>query len=76
MLSLFVAVHVKSLPKVKFIQVLLKITCIVINLTFIQGHPVQRARGQLKDHIHVYDFLYVFHIKFDHNMHHSEDTAH
>ena len=38
MLSLFVPVHVKSLPKVKFIQILLKITSIVPNLTFI-GHP-------------------------------------
>ena len=35
MLSLFVPVHVKSLPKVKFIQILLKITSIFPNL--IQG---------------------------------------
>ena len=34
MLSLFMPVHVKSLPKVKFIQILLKI---VPNLTF-KGH--------------------------------------
>ena len=30
---------------------------------------------QLKDHIYVFDFLYVFHVKFGHNIHHSEDTA-
>ena len=34
MLSLFVPVHVNSLTKVKFIQILLKITSIVPNLTF------------------------------------------
>ena len=66
---------VKILPKVKFIQILLKITSIVPNLTF-KGHPVQRSGGQLKDYIHVYDFLYVIHVKFGHNMHHSEDKAH
>ena len=31
-------------------------------------------KGQLNDHI--YDLLYVFHVNFAHNMHHSEDTAH
>ena len=66
---------VKILPTVKFIQILLKITSIVPNLTF-KGHPVQRSWGQLIDYIHVYDFLYVFHVKFGHNMHHSEDKAH
>ena len=66
---------VKILPKVKFIQMLLNITSIVPNLTF-KGHPVQRSWGQLIDYIHVYDFLYVFHGKFGHNMHHSEDEAH
>ena len=66
---------VKILPKVKLIQILLKITSIVPNLTF-KGHPVQRSWGQLKDYIHVYDLLYVFHVKFGHNMHHSEDKAH
>ena len=60
---------------VKFIQILLKITSIVPNLT-LKGHPVQRSWGQLKDYIHVYDFLYVFHVKFGHNMHHSEDKVH
>ena len=34
MLSLFVPVCVNSLPKVKFIQILLKITAIVPNMTF------------------------------------------
>ena len=66
---------VKILPKVKFIQIWLKIISIVPNLTF-KGHPVQRSWGQLKDYIHVYDFLYVFHVKFGQNMHHSEDKAH
>ena len=42
----------------------------------VEGHPVQIVWGQLKDHIHVYDFLYVLHVKFGHNMPHSEDTAH
>ena len=40
-------------------------------LKVIQG---QRSWGQLKDHI--YDLLYVLHVNFGHNMHHSEDTAH
>ena len=62
---------VKISPKVKFIQILLKITSIVPNLTF-KGHPVQRSWGQLKDYIHVYDFLFVFHVKFGQNMHHSD----
>ena len=83
MLSLFVPVHVKSLPKVKFIQILLKIISMVPNLT-IKDHPRSKVI-QFKDHevnwktiyiVHVYDFLYVFHVKFGHNMHHSEDTAH
>ena len=52
-----------------------QINSIVPNLTF-KGHPVQRSWGQLKDYIHVYDFLYVFHVKFGQNMHHSEDKAH
>ena len=39
MLSLCMPVHVKSLPKVKFIQILLKI---VPNLTF-KGHQCQRS---------------------------------
>ena len=38
MLSLFVPVHVKSIPNVKFIQILLKITSIFPNLTF-EGNP-------------------------------------
>ena len=42
----------------------------------VKGHPFQIAWGQLKDHTHVYDFLYVFHVKFGHNMPHSEDAAH
>ena len=42
MLSLFVPVHVNILPKVKFIQILLKITSIFPNLTF-RGNPVQRS---------------------------------
>ena len=52
-----------NFTKVKFIQILLKITSIVPNLTF-KGHPIQRSWGQLKDYINVYDFLYVFHVKF------------
>ena len=48
MLSLFVPVHVKSLPKVKFIQILLKITSIFLNLTF-KGHPRSKVI-QLKNH--------------------------
>ena len=42
----------------------------------VKGHPVKKSWGQLKDHIHVYDFLYVFQVNFGHDMHHSEDTAH
>ena len=45
MLSLFIPVHVKSLPKVKFIQILLKI---VPNLTF-KSHPRSKVI-QFKDH--------------------------
>ena len=45
MLSLFMPVHVKSLPKVKFIQILLKI---VANLTF-KGPPRSKVI-QFKDH--------------------------
>ena len=41
----------------------------------VKGHPVKKSWGQLKDHIHVYDFLYVFQVNFGHDMHHSEDTA-
>ena len=48
MLSLFVPVHVKSLPKVKFIEILLKITSIVPNLT-VKGHPRSKVI-QFKDH--------------------------
>ena len=48
MLSLFVPVHVKSLPKVNFIQILLKITSIVPNLAF-KGHPRSKVI-QFKDH--------------------------
>ena len=66
MLSLFVPVHVKSLPTVKFIQILLKITSIFPNFT-LKGHPMSKVI-QFKDHevnwkiIYVYDFLYVFHV--------------
>ena len=44
----------------------------------VKGIPVKKSWGQLKDHIHVhaYDFLYVFQVSFGHNMHHSEDAAH
>ena len=48
MLSLFVPVHVKSLPKVKFIQILLKLTSIVPNFT-IKGHPRSKVI-EFKDH--------------------------
>ena len=48
MLSLSVPVHVKSLPKLKLIQILLKITSIVPNLTF-KGHPRSKVI-QFKDH--------------------------
>ena len=48
MLSLFVPVHVKSLLKVQFIQILLKITSIVPNLTF-KGHPRSKVI-EFKDH--------------------------
>ena len=48
MLSLFVPVYVKSLPKVKFIQILLQITSIFPNLTF-KGHPTSKVI-QFKDH--------------------------
>ena len=48
MLSLFVPVHVKSLPKVTFIEILLKITSIVPNLT-VKGHPRSKVI-QFKDH--------------------------
>ena len=41
-------VHVKSLPNVKFIQILLKITSIVPNLNF-KGHPRSKVI-QFKDH--------------------------
>ena len=42
----------------------------------VKGHPIKKSWGQLKDHIHVYDFLYVFQVNCGHDMHHSEDTAH
>ena len=48
MLSLFVPVHMKSLPKVKFIQIFLKITSILPNLTF-EGHPRSKVI-QFKNH--------------------------
>ena len=48
MLSLFVPVHVKTLPKVKFIQILLNITSIFANLTF-EGHPRSKVI-QFKNH--------------------------
>ena len=34
---------------------------------------MSKIMSQLKDQI--YDLLYVFHVNFGHNMHHSEDTA-
>ena len=54
-----------------------------LNLTF-KGHPRSKVI-QFKDHevnwktIYMYKTSYmtfVFHVKFGHNMHHSEDTAH
>ena len=48
MLSLSVPVHVKNSPEVKFIQILLKITSIVPNLT-LKGHPRSKVI-QFKDH--------------------------
>ena len=48
MLLLLVPVHVKSLAKLKFIQILLKITSIVQNLTY-EGHPRSMVI-QFKDH--------------------------
>ena len=58
-----------------------QIISIIPNLT-IKDHPRSKViqfkdhEVNWKDHIHIYDFLYVFHVKFGHNMHHSEDTAH
>ena len=51
-----------------------------LNLTF-KGHPRSKVI-QFKDHevywktIYMHKTSYVFHAKFGHNMHHSEDTAH
>ena len=74
MLSLFVPVHVKSLPKVKFIQLLLKIISIFPNLA-IKYHPRSKVI-QFKDHEVNWKTIYMYMTSIGHNMHHSEDTAH